>query len=76
MLRKISLNNLLIFSKLHSRRNDKVYDNEWKLFFDNEEKRKEFISKIKQEDEEIKNGNVITQQEMEKYIEREYGIHL
>lgn len=60
--------------KLKVKKNGRVYDREWHMFFPCEKARRDFRRAIAEAEKDIEEGKVITQQEMEEYIEQEFGI--
>lgn len=53
-----------------------VYDFEWRLGFKDETYRQEFLNKIKIAQEDIKEGRIYTQKEMDEYYRTEFGINI
>lgn len=74
MLKKISLNNFVTISNLKCNRNNKIYDKEWKMYFDNELLRQKFIKRIERAEKNISEGNVMTAEEVDNYFFKKYGI--
>ena len=76
MLKRISLGKLITLPKLKMKKSERVYDKEWNTWFSCEEERQHFIKSIAESEEEIERGDVISQKEMEEYIEQEFGISI
>ena len=74
MLKKISLNNFATISNLKCNRNKKIYDKEWKMYFDNELLRQKFIKRMERAENNITEGNVMTAEEVDNYFFKKYGI--
>lgn len=71
MLKTISLGKLITLPKFKMKKQDRVFDKEWKMYFPNEEKRLEFRAAI----EKAENDPVsYTQEEVDKYLWEKYGI--
>ena len=71
MLKTISLGKLMSLPKLKMKKQDRVYDKEWKMYFESEEERQEFRERI---DRAEKNPISYTQEEVDKYFFEKYGI--
>ena len=78
MYKTIKLSNFSkIFSgkRLKKAAKDKLlYDSEYKIAFKSEKDRIEFINHIKRAEEDIKEGRVFSQKEMENYYKEQFGI--
>jgi len=73
MLKTISLGKLISLPKLKMKKQEKVFDKEWKMYFPNEEERLEFRAAI----ERAENDPVsYTQEEVDEILYREYGIRI
>ena len=71
MIKTISLRKLIEMPKLKMKKQDRVYDKEWKMYFQSEEERKEFREAI----ENAENDPIsYTQKEVDEILYREYGI--
>lgn len=71
MIKTISLRKLIELPKLKMKKQGRVYDKEWKMYFPNEEERLEFRAAI----ERAENDPIsYTQEEVEEMFFREYGI--
>ena len=53
-----------------------VYDFEWSLAFRSEKYRQEFLKSIYRAEEDIREGRVYTQKEMDEYYRTEFGINI
>lgn len=51
-----------------------IYDNKYKIAFRSEKDRKEFVNHIKRAEEDIKEGRIFSQKEMENYYKKQFGI--
>ena len=76
MLKTISLKKLTNEPKLQIKKNGRVYDKEWNMFFSSENARKEFRERIERAEKNIEEGNYYTQQEMEEMLAQNYGIYI
>ena len=73
MLKTISLGKLISLPKFKMKKQDRVFDKEWKMYFSSEEERLEFRAAI----EKAENDPIsYTQEEMEEIFFREYGIKI
>lgn len=73
MLKTISLGKLISLPKLKMKKQERVFDKEWKMYFPNEEERLEFRAAI----ERAENDPVsYTQEEVDEILYREYGIRI
>ena len=71
MLKTISLGKLITLPKFKMKKQERVFDKEWKMYFPNEEERLEFRVAI----ERAENDPIsYTQEEVEEMFFREYGI--
>ena len=71
------IKNLFINSpKKVLKRRKRIYDEEWKMYFDSEIERKKFLSEITQAEEDIRYGRVCTMEEMKEEFRKEFGIEL
>lgn len=76
MIRTISLRKLVKEQKLKIKKNERVYDKEWHMFFPCEEARQEFRDAIARAEEDIVEGREGTWEELLIEFEEEYGIQL
>ena len=76
MLKTISLGKLISLPKLKMKKQERVFDKEWKMYFPNEEERLEFRAAIERAEKEIAEGNYYTQEEVEEILKNEFGIIL
>ena len=68
------IKNLFINSpKKVLKRRKRIYDEEWKMYFDSEEERKEFLKKIAEAEEDIQCGRVYDSKEVFNEIREEFG---
>lgn len=74
MLKTISLKKFISIPKFKTKNTNNVYDENWNMYFANEEKKKQFLSRIAKSEENIKAGNVYSQEEVEIYFKEKYGI--
>ena len=74
MLKTISLRKLISLPKLKMRKRDRVFDKEWKMYFASEEERQEFREKIERAERNIAEGKYYTQEEVDEYFFKKYGI--
>ena len=74
MLKKLSLNDLAIISKLKLNKDNKIYDKNWKMYFDNELLRQKFMNRIDRAEKNILENKVMTSKEVDKYFFEKYGI--
>ena len=71
MIKTISLRKLMELPKLKMKKNGRVYDREWKMYFPNEEERLEFRAAI----ERAENDPIsYTQEEVDQYLWEQFGI--
>ena len=71
MLKTISLGKLISLPKLKMKKQERVFDKEWKMYFSNEEERLEFRAAI----EKTENDPIsYTQEEVDRYFLEKYGI--
>lgn len=75
--------NVLFFKRITKNQNLKftrnkknIYDKKWKMSFESEAKRKNFIEKIKRAEKQIENGEFYTEKEMEELLLSKYAIKL
>ena len=76
MLKTISLGKLISLPKLKMKKQERVFDKEWKMYFATEEERVEFRTAIENAEKEIAKGNYYTQEEVEEILKNEFGIIL
>ena len=55
------------------KRRKKVYDEQWKMYFDSELERKEFLSEIAKAEEDIRCGRVYDSKEVFNELRQEFG---
>ena len=73
MLKTISLGKLISLPKLKMKKQERVFDKEWKMYFPSEEERLEFRATI----ERAENDPIsYTQEEVDEILYREYGIRI
>lgn len=71
MIKTLSLRKLIELPKLKMKKNERVYDKEWHMYFSCEEERIEFREAI----ERAENDSIsYTQEEVDKYFFEKYGI--
>ena len=71
MIKTISLGKIIKIPKLKMKKNERVYDKEWHMYFSCEEERFEFRTAI----ERAENDPVsYTQEEVDQYFFKKYGI--
>ena len=71
MIKTISLRKLIKLPKLKMKKQDRVFDKEWKMYFSSEEERLEFRAAI----ERAENDPIsYTQDEVDRYFFEKYGI--
>ena len=76
MLKTISLGKLISLPKLKMKKQERVFDKEWKMYFPSEEERLQFRATIERAEKEIEEGNYYTQEEVEEILKHEFGIIL
>jgi len=74
MLKTISLRKLILMPKLKMKKQNRVYDKEWKMYFESEEERQEFIERISRAEKNIDEGRYHTQEQVDEYFLKKYGI--
>ena len=74
MIKTISLGKLISLPKFKMKKQDRVFDKEWKMYFPNEEERLEFRAAIERAEKNIAEGNYYTQEEVDKIFREEFGI--
>lgn len=74
MLKTISLKKFISIPKFKTKNTNNVYDENWNMYFSNEEKRQQFLNRIAKAEKNIKEGNVYSQEEVEIYFKEKYGI--
>ena len=71
MVKTLSLGKLISLPKFKMKKQDRVFDKEWKMYFSCEEERLEFRATI----ERAENDPIsYTQEEVDKYFFEKYGI--
>lgn len=75
MIKTISLRKLIKLPKLKMKKQDRVFDKEWKMYFSSEEERLEFRATIERAEKNIAEGNYYTQEEVDKIFKEEFGIY-
>lgn len=73
MIKTISLGKLISLPKLKMKKQERVFDKEWKMYFSNEEERLEFRAAIERAE---KDPISYTQEEVDEILYREYGIRI
>ena len=73
MIKTISLRKLVTMPKLKMQKQDRVYDKEWKMYFQSEEERKEFRERIERAEKNIEEGKYMTQKEVNRFFSKKYG---
>lgn len=56
------------------KKSERVYDKEWHMYFSCEEERKKFIERIAESEKNIAEGKYYTQEEVDEYFLKKYGI--
>ena len=74
MIKSISLGKLIALPKLKMKKQERVFDKEWKMYFSCEEERIEFRAAIERAEKNIAEGNYYTQEEVDKIFKEEFGI--
>ena len=74
MIKTISLRKLIKLPKLKMKKQERVFDKEWKMYFPSEEERLEFRSTIERAEKNIAEGRYHTQEDVDKYFFEKYGI--
>lgn len=74
MIKTISLSRLIALPKLKMKKQEKVFDKQWKMYFQNEEERQEFRAAIERAEKNIAEGRYHTQEEVDKMFKEEFGI--
>ena len=73
MIKTISLRKLIKIPKLKMKKQDRVFDKEWKMYFSSEEERLEFRDAI----ERAENDPIsYTQEEVDEILYKEFGIKI
>ena len=73
MIKTISLRKLIKLPKLKMKKQDRVFDKEWKMYFSSEEERLEFRAAIERAEKNIAEGHYYTQEEVDEYFFKKYG---
>lgn len=55
------------------KRKNRIYDEQWKMYFDSELERKKFVSEIKEAEEDIRCGRVYDSKEVFNELREEFG---
>ena len=74
MIKTLSLKRLFELPKLKLKKSERVYDKEWHMFFPCEEAKLEFRKRIAQAEKNIAEGRYHTQEEVDEYFFKKYGI--
>ena len=74
MLKTISLSKLISLPKFKRKKQERVYDKEWHMYFSCEEERQEFRNRIIKAEKNIAEGRYHTQEEVDEYFMKKYGI--
>lgn len=53
-----------------------IYDYEWGIAFKTEKYRQDFLDAIERAEEDLKEGRVYTEKEMDEYYRKEFGIDI
>lgn len=73
MIKTISLRKLIKLPKMKMKKQDRVFDKEWKMYFSSEEERLEFRAAI----ERAENDPIsYTQEEVDEILYKEFGIKI
>ena len=73
MIKTISLKKLIKLPKLKMKKQERVFDKEWKMYFPSEEERLEFRAAI----ERAENDPIsYTQEEVDEILYKEFGIKI
>ena len=73
MLKTISLGKLISLPKFKMKKQDRVFDKEWKMYFSSEEERLEFRAAIERAEKNIAEGHYYTQEEVDEYFFKKNG---
>ena len=73
MLKTISLGKFISLPKLKMKKEERVFDKEWKMYFSNEEERLEFRERIANAEKNIEEGRYHTKEEVDEYFFKKYG---
>ena len=76
MIKTISLGKLISLPKFKMKKQERVFDKDWKMYFPDEEERLEFRAAIERAEKNIEEGNYYTQEEVEEILKNEFGIIL
>lgn len=76
MIKTISLGKLISLPKFKMKKQERVFDKDWKMYFPDEEERLEFRAAIERAEKNIEEGNYYTQEEVEQILKKEFGIIL
>ena len=74
MIKTLYLKRLFELPKLKMKKSERVYDKEWHMFFSCEEERQEFRYRIARAEKNIEEGRYYTQEEVDEYFLKKYGI--
>ena len=74
MIKTISLGKLISLPKFKMKKQERVFDKEWKMYFSCEEERLEFRTAIERAEKNIAEGRYYTQEEVDKIFKEEFGI--
>ena len=74
-IKLLKLTEIFSYKRLKENTKDKwIYDRKFKIAFKSEKARQEFVNHIKRAEEDIKEGRILTQKEMNKYYKEQFGI--
>ena len=73
MIKTLSLGKLISLPKFKMKKQDRVFDKEWKMYFACEEERLEFRAAIERAEKNIAEGHYYTQEEVDEYFFKKYG---
>ena len=73
MIKTISLRKLIKIPKLKMKKQDRVFDKEWKMYFSSEEERLEFRAARERSE---KDPISFTQEEVDEILYKEFGIKI
>ena len=72
MIKTISLGKLISLPKFKMKKQERVFDKDWKMYFPDEEERLEFRAAIERAEKNIEEGNYYTQEEVEQILKKEF----
>ena len=74
MLKTISLGKLITLPKLKMKKQERIFDKEWKMYFLCESERQSFRERIARAEKNIEQGRYHTQEEVDEFFFKKYGI--